>query len=84
LAELARSEVETLRERINSGLAEAHRKGVKLGRPEGTTLDREVFLQKHQDIVHPLKKGQSVRNAGKISGKGNSTVQRIKAAMSVA
>ncbi len=74
--------METLRERINSGLAQAQRKGVKFGRPEGTTLDRKIFLQKHQDIVRLLKKGQSVRNAAKISGKGASTVQRIKAAMS--
>src|SRR4029453_16716858 len=35
LAEMARSEVETLRERIKSGLAEAKRKGVRLGRPKG-------------------------------------------------
>src|SRR5438552_14619070 len=35
LSEMARSEVEILRERINSGLAEARRKGVKLGRPIG-------------------------------------------------
>src|SRR6266404_8687265 len=46
LAEMARNEVEVLRERINSGLREARRKGVKLGRPKGTTLDRQVFLQK--------------------------------------
>ena len=78
LAEMARSEVEVLRERINSGLAEARRKGVKLGRPLGTTLDREVFLQKHRDIIRLLKAGQSVRNAAKISGKGVSTVQRVK------
>ena len=50
LAEIARTGVETLRERINSGLAEARRKKVKLGRPEGTKLDREVFLQKDKDI----------------------------------
>jgi DNA invertase Pin-like site-specific DNA recombinase len=84
LAELARSEVETLRERINSGLAEARRKGVKLGRPEGTGIDREVFLQKHKDIVRHLKAGQSVRNTAKISGKGVSTVQRIKVALKAA
>jgi DNA invertase Pin-like site-specific DNA recombinase len=77
LAEIARNEVETLRERINSGLAEARRKGVKLGRPEGTTPDREVFLQKHKDIVRHLNSGQSVRNTAKISGNGISTVQRV-------
>jgi len=81
LAEIARSEVETLRERINSGLAEARRKGVTLGRPVGTTLDREVFLQKHRDIFRQLRAGQSVRNTAKITGKGISTVQRVKAGM---
>ncbi len=45
LAEIARSEVETLRERINSGLAEARRKGVRLGRPPATKIDRQEFLR---------------------------------------
>ena len=81
LAEMARSEVELLRERINSGLAEARRKGVKLGRPKGTTLDRKVFLQKHNDVLRQLKAGQSVRNAAKITGRGVSTVQRVKLAL---
>jgi DNA invertase Pin-like site-specific DNA recombinase len=83
LAEMARSEVELLRERINSGLREARRKGVKLGRPKGTTLDRKVFLQKHRDVLRQLKAGQSVRNAAKITGKGVSTVQRVKLALAV-
>lgn len=81
LAEIARSEVETLRERINSGLAEARRKGVKLGRPKGSTLDRESLLRKHSDIVRLLKDDHSIRHAAKISGKGISTVQRVKAAL---
>ena len=81
LAEMARSEVELLRERINSGLREARRKGVKLGRPKGTTLDRKVFLQKHKDVLRQLKAGQSVRNAAKITGRGVSTVQRVKLAL---
>lgn len=83
LAEIARGEVETLRERINSGIAEARRKGVRLGRPEGTTLAPAAFLEKHKDIVRLLKAGQSVRNAAKISGKGGSTVQRVKLALAV-
>lgn len=81
LAEMARAEIDTLRERINSGLAEARRKGVKLGRPEGTGLDAADLLAKHKDIVRALKGGQSVRNAAKITGKGVSTVQRVKAAL---
>jgi DNA invertase Pin-like site-specific DNA recombinase len=81
LAEIARSEIETLRERIKSGLAEAKRKGITLGRPRGTILTRDIFLQKHRDILRQLKTGQSVRNAAKITGKGVSTVQRVKLAV---
>src|SRR6476646_4960959 len=55
LAEMARNETETLRERIKSGLAEARRKGVKLGRPAGTTLSADAFIQKHKDIVRQLR-----------------------------
>lgn len=83
LAEMARSEMETLRERIKSGLAEARRKGVKLGRPQGTTTEPDAFRQKHRDILRQLRAGQSVRNAAKITGKGISTVQRVKATFAV-
>ena len=81
LAEMARNESETLRERIKSGLALARKRGVLLGRKKGTLLTREQFLQKHKDIVRQLRSIQSVRNTGKIVGKGISTVQRVKAAL---
>lgn len=81
LAEMARGEAETLRERIKSGLAEARRKGRKLGRPEGSGLDSASLLEKHKDVVRLLKDGQSVRHAAKIAGKGISTIQRVKAAL---
>ena len=80
LAEIARSEVETLKERIKSGLAAATRKGVKLGRPKGK-LDPKALLDRHKDVVRLLKAGHSVRNAAKISGKGASTVQRVMKAV---
>lgn len=81
LAEMARAELETMRERINSGLAEARRKGVRLGRPAGTGLDAAALLAKHKDVAKVLKAGHSIRNAAKITGKGISTVQRVKAAL---
>jgi len=81
LAEMARNETETLRERIKSGLAHARKNGVVLGRPKGTRLDKAQFLQKHRDIVRQLKAEQSVRNTARIVGKGVSTVQRVKAAL---
>jgi DNA invertase Pin-like site-specific DNA recombinase len=78
LADLARNEVEVLRERINSGLAEARRKGVVLGRPKGSAMTYDALLNRHADIVRLLKQGHSIRHAGKITGKGFSTVQRVK------
>lgn len=82
LAEMARAERETLSERIKSGLAEARRKGRRLGRPAGSIRSTKEFLAKHADIVRRLKEGHSVRNTAKITGKGGSTVQRVKATMS--
>jgi DNA invertase Pin-like site-specific DNA recombinase len=78
LAETARSEIETLVERIKSGLAEARRKGRVLGRPKGSCVQPAAFLERHRDIVRQLRAGQSVRNCAKLTGKGNSTVQRVK------
>jgi DNA invertase Pin-like site-specific DNA recombinase len=83
LAEIARNETETLRERIKSGLAHARSRGVILGRPKDTKYGRDYFLQKHRDIVRQLKAGQSIRNTAKIVGKGISTVQRVKVALVV-
>src|SRR5438094_5183756 len=42
LAEMARSEVELLRERIKSGFAEARRNGVRRGRARRTVLGRKA------------------------------------------
>ncbi len=85
LAEMARAEKDTLKERILSGLEHAKKHGTKsgraIGRPKGTTLETAEFLAKHKDIQKLLKSGQSIRNAAKISGKGGSTVQRVAAAM---
>lgn len=81
LAEMARSERETLVERIKSGIAAAKRKGVHCGRPFGSSLSREEFLVKHRDIQRHLRAGHSVRHVAKIVGKGISTVQRVQAAM---
>jgi DNA invertase Pin-like site-specific DNA recombinase len=80
LAEMARSELEVLRARIMSGLAEAKRKGVKLGRRIGSRITSAKFLHKHRDVVRLLKAGQSIRNTAKLAGKGISTVQRVRVA----
>lgn len=72
---------ETMRERIKSGLAEARRQGKQLGRPKASGYTRETLLGQHKDIVRLLNEGQSIRHTAKITGKGVSTVQRVKAAI---
>jgi DNA invertase Pin-like site-specific DNA recombinase len=81
LAEIARNERETSRERIMSGLDEARRKGKTLGRPVGTGVSTDEFLRKHADIRRRLGKGLSIRETAAATGKGVSTVQRVKAAL---
>lgn len=81
LAEMARNERETLSARIKSGLEQARTKGRRLGRPKGTGLSTVDFLSKHKDVCKRLKEGHSIRNAAKITGKGVSTVQRVKATL---
>jgi len=82
LAEMARAEKETLVERINSGLAEARRKGRTLGRPEGTKIAAADLLAKHPDIVKLLRAGKtSVRQVAAITGKASGTVMAVKRAM---
>lgn len=81
MAEMARNEIEVLSMRVRSGLAQAVRSGVKLGRPVGSNIPVEMFLKKHSDIVRLLKSDHSVRNTAKITNRGISTVQRVKAAV---
>ncbi|MGE9266470.1 MAG: recombinase family protein [Verrucomicrobiales bacterium] len=81
LSEMAVAERETIVERIKSGLAEARRKGRTLGRPKGSTVSTQSFLEKHKDICRRLKEGHSIRNTAKICGKGVSTVQRVSATL---
>ena len=50
LAEFARLERETLRERIISGMEQARRQGKKFGRPDGSKEDKEIFLKKVEKL----------------------------------
>jgi DNA invertase Pin-like site-specific DNA recombinase len=78
LAEMALAERETLRDRIVSGLDAARRRGTSLGRPVGTSVPPEQLLAKHADVVRLLRAGKSLRDVAARTGKGTSTVKRIK------
>ena len=50
-----------------------------VGRPKSSGITTRAFLGKHRDVSKLLREGQSIRNVAKITGKGISTVQRVKA-----
>ena len=78
LAEFARLERETLRERILSGMEEARQKGKHLGRPDGSNEDKEDFLKKYPSVARNLRLGISVRKTAKICDTAINTVRKVK------
>lgn len=81
LGEVARQERETLSERTKSGLEKARRNGKKLGRPHGTCIPLDEFLEKHKRVVRCLRNGDSVRKTAKFCEVSKGTVERVKKAI---
>lgn len=79
---LARQEREKMIERIESGLEEARRRGVKLGRPEGSSLSDENFLKKYKKVVKSLEQKISIRDVAKLHGVSKFTVEQVKKVLS--
>ena len=78
LSTCAQLERENIKFRLNSGRKLYIERGGKLGRKVGSVKTTEQKREEYRDIISYLKRGYSVRNAAKLSGKGISTVQRIK------
>ena len=78
LSTCAQLERENIKFRLNSGRKLYIERGGKLGRKVGSTKSTEQKREEYKDIISYLKRGYSVRNIAKLSGKGISTVQRIK------
>ena len=78
LSTCAQLERENIKFRLNSGRKLYIERGGKLGRKVGSTKTAEQKREEYKDIISYLKRGYSVRSTAKLSGKGISTVQRIK------
>ena len=79
LSTCAELERENIKFRLNSGRKLYIERGGKLGRKVGSVKSMEQKKEQYKDIISYLKKGYSIRNVAKLTGKGISTVQRIKA-----
>lgn len=78
LSTCAQLERENIKFRLNSGRAQYIRNGGKLGRKVGSIKTLEQKKEQYKDIISYLKRGYSIRTIATITGKGVSTVQRIK------
>ena len=79
LSTCAQLERENIKFRLNSGRKLYIERGGKLGRKVGSIKTTEQKREEHKDIISYLKRGYSIRNVAKLTNKGISTVQRIKA-----
>lgn len=80
LSTCAQLERENIKFRLNSGRAQYIRNGGKLGRKVGSIKTLEQRKEQYKDIISFLKRGYSIRTIATLTGKGISTVQRIKKA----
>ena len=78
LSNCAQLERENIKFRLNSGRAQYIRNGGKLGRKVGSIKTLEQKKEQYKDIISYLKRGYSIRTIATLTGKGISTVQRIK------
>ena len=79
LSTCAQLERENIKFRLNSGRKLYIERGGKLWRKVGSTKSLEQKKEQYKDMIGYLKRGYSIRNVAKLTGKGISTVQRIKA-----
>jgi len=78
LSTCAQLERENIKFRLNSGRAQYIRNGGKLGRKVGSIKTLEQKKEQYKDVISYLKRGYSIRTIATLTGKGISTVQRIK------
>ena len=82
LAEFAKTERETTKQRLQSGYQRYRKEGGKVGRKEGVGMSTEELLEKHKDVQKYLKRGRSIREVAMLTNKSTRTVQKVKKILS--
>jgi len=81
LAEIAELETIRLSERIKSGMKEARKKGITIGRPKGSKSDMKLLIKsnpKYKTAAKALREGLSLRKTAAFAGISVNTVRKIK------
>lgn len=78
LAEVARMERKTIRERVESGYNNFRANGGKVGRKEGYKKSDEQMREEYAEEIRLLKKGYSLRNVQKITSTSINTLRKVK------
>lgn len=78
LAEVARMERRTIKERMASGYNNFRANGGKVGRKTGYRKSDEAFRTQYKDVFRLLGKGVSLRDISKATGVSVNTVKRCK------
>ena len=78
LSTCAQLERDNISFRLQSGRKRYIEKGGKLGRKVGSVKTEEQMKAEYREVISLLRKGYSIRDVAKLSGRGVSTVQRVK------
>lgn len=78
LAEVARMERKTIRERVESGYKNYRANGGKVGRKEGYRKSESDMREQYAEEIRLLRKGISLRNISKITGTSVNTIRKCQ------
>lgn len=78
LAEVARMERKTIKERMESGYKNYRNNNGKVGRKPGYRKSDEQFRAEYKDVIRLLKKGVSLRDISKATSVSVNTIRRCK------
>ena len=78
LAEVARMERKTIRERVESGYKNYRANGGKVGRKPGYRKSDSTMKEQYGEVIRLLRKGISLRNISKITGKSINTIRKCQ------
>ena len=84
MAEIAKMETITLRERVRTSLSNLKASGVVLGRPKKSGDTKEKTLNKYPNVVKYLEKGLSIREVSRLAGTSINTTLKVSKILKVA